>query len=295
MSLKIDNETVIDNSIDGDFNFFNPGAYTKSQLYSNSVTGSEVGDFVYCIDTSSMAYWTGSSWEIKNDYTTRGLIANLDASISASYPGSGSTWFDLSPTGDDATLIGSPSYTSSPGYFNMTSDNTYARLGSYDIGSGDVTYSMWVSFNEFRSYNVLFENCNRDDNGADRAMVRIETGTRFQLEYTDISVYIGQEGNPIGKTSWPDRAINTWYNIVWSRRYGDNRLYVNGVEMGGFYSNEVHDAKDSLFTFLMRQQGTPDTDTSTNGKISQFAVYNRALSDREVFHNYEVLKRKYGY
>lgn len=64
MSFKIGSSSVIGNTKNGSFNFFNPGAFTQSQLDSNSVTGSEVGDFVYCTDTYSLAFWNGSSWDI---------------------------------------------------------------------------------------------------------------------------------------------------------------------------------------------------------------------------------------
>ena len=46
---------------------------------------------------------------------TSGLVLHLDAGDSNSYPGSGTTWSDLSDTGDDFTLINSPSFSSDHG------------------------------------------------------------------------------------------------------------------------------------------------------------------------------------
>jgi hypothetical protein len=46
---------------------------------------------------------------------TDGLVLNLDAGLPASYPGSGTTWFDLSGSGNDGTLTNGPTYSSSNG------------------------------------------------------------------------------------------------------------------------------------------------------------------------------------
>jgi hypothetical protein len=42
---------------------------------------------------------------------TNGLVVQLDAGNASSYPGTGTTWFDLSGNGNNATLVGGASYT----------------------------------------------------------------------------------------------------------------------------------------------------------------------------------------
>ena len=42
---------------------------------------------------------------------TDGLVLNLDAAKRDSYPGSGTTWYDISGNGNNGTLTNGPTYT----------------------------------------------------------------------------------------------------------------------------------------------------------------------------------------
>lgn len=58
------------------------------------------------------------------------LMVHLDAGVNASYPGSGSTWYDLSGNNRNATLFNTPTYNSGfGGYFNfLDSSLEYATI-----------------------------------------------------------------------------------------------------------------------------------------------------------------------
>jgi hypothetical protein len=61
-----------------------------------------------------------------------GLVLNLDAGVSSSYPGSGTTWTDLSPTSRNATLVNGVGYTSGNGgslVFDGVDDNVNLSSG----------------------------------------------------------------------------------------------------------------------------------------------------------------------
>ena len=62
---------------------------------------------------------------ISANLVTSGLILHLDSSNSGSYPGSGTTWTDLSGNGRNATLINGTQYSSLDGgkiVFDGTND-----------------------------------------------------------------------------------------------------------------------------------------------------------------------------
>lgn len=59
---------------------------------------------------------------------TGGLVLALDAANTKSYPGSGSTWFDISGYGHNATLFNSPTYAN--GRFAFDGANTYGTIPS---------------------------------------------------------------------------------------------------------------------------------------------------------------------
>lgn len=62
-----------------------------------------------------MAITLGSS-----GYVASGLVCYLDASKTASYPGTGTTWTDLSGTGNNGTLVGAPTVSNGKFQFNGT-------------------------------------------------------------------------------------------------------------------------------------------------------------------------------
>jgi hypothetical protein len=97
------------------------------------------------------AYQGVFSKPIANAYSiiTSGLLLNLDAGNTASYPGTGTTWTDLSGNGYNGTLTNGPTYSSSNGgtiVFDGTND--VASFGNIlNIGLSSWTMSCWVKFN----------------------------------------------------------------------------------------------------------------------------------------------------
>jgi hypothetical protein len=219
--------------------------------------------------------WTGLVPSIVTD----GLVVHLDAGNSASYPGSGTTWTDLSGNGNNATLFGTPSYTASPGYFDITSDSTYARLSSYSHLTNDFTYSMWVRFDAFGSYDTLIENGSWTD-----------VGPLFRVQSTT-SIAVYTENALRGTFTWSP-STNTWYNVVYTRSGSTNILYVNGTQSGSTFTDQTNISLSNAYTFLMRSQHT--TGQFTNGQLAQYAMYNKALTASEITQNFDTLKGRYG-
>ena len=74
---------------------------------------------------------------------TSGLVLNLDATNPASYPGSGTTWTDISGSGNNATITNG-SYDSANGgsiAFNGTTTGVYYTVIA---NSGDFTCEIWA-------------------------------------------------------------------------------------------------------------------------------------------------------
>ena len=72
-----------------------------------------------------------------SDYVASGLVCYLDASKTASYPGSGSTWTDLSGTGNNGTLVGAP--TVSNGKFQFNGTTQCITIPGFNFTSGAYT------------------------------------------------------------------------------------------------------------------------------------------------------------
>ena len=63
-----------------------------------------------------------------------GLVLALDPASPKSYPGTGTTWFDLSGNSNDTTLFNSPTYTNSNVHtFNFDEVDDYAKVNNTSI------------------------------------------------------------------------------------------------------------------------------------------------------------------
>ena len=221
------------------------------------------------------------SWKIKgesitynpNDIVQSDLLIHLNAANPVSYSGSGTTWMDLSGNGRDGTIVGSPSWDGQS--FDITSDGTYISLDSYSHGINDFTYSMWVKFDAFDTYDTLISNGSWTD-----------VGPLFRVQSTiSITVYI--ETNLRGTFTW-NPSVDTWYNVVYRRSGSTNSLFVNGVLTGPEFTDQTNINLANANMWLMRSQHSGNQ--FTNGKIGHFALYTRALNDAKIQSNYDSLK-----
>ena len=97
---------------------------------------------------------------------TSGLILCLDAANLRSYPGSGTTWSDLSGNGLNATISNSPTYTTSNGgiltYSGSVAGATATGTSSlFNVGTGDFTVECWMKTDGSGGYAPVFS---LDDN-----------------------------------------------------------------------------------------------------------------------------------
>ena len=93
------------------------------------------------------------------DIPTNGLVLALDATAERSYPGSGTTWYDLSGQGNNATLNNGTSWNSS-GYMQTDGIDDYISVPndvSLQVTTG-FTQVIWVKLNNITAvgYAQLF-------------------------------------------------------------------------------------------------------------------------------------------
>jgi len=82
---------------------------------------------------------------------TDGLVLCLDAGNPKSYPGSGTTWTDLSGNGNNGTLTNGPTYNSGNlGSLVFDGVNDYVNLGDLDLPA-PFTLSIWFKGNTTQS------------------------------------------------------------------------------------------------------------------------------------------------
>ena len=219
--------------------------------------------------------WPG----LVSSIVTDGLVLHLDAGDSASYPGSGTTWTDLSGNGNDGTLVNGVGFDSDNGG-SLTFDGVDDRVivSNVQPNTNDFTISVWV---------YKFNNTSNDyiwdfgENGGTLAS-GIDIGFRYY------NVTLGLGSNIYTQGTVPE--INKWYNVVISRNSGTSSMYVNG----SFITSSSGDTHNISSTTLTIGDYGGNGQYSLDGYISNFLIYNKALTPSEITQNFDALKGRYG-
>lgn len=215
---------------------------------------------------------------------TDSLVLYLDAANPKSYPGSGTTWFDLSGNEINLSLVNNPTFISgNQGAFEFNGTSSYA--GGPIFGLSDHTIEGWINSNQSSA-----------GTGADVSVILGNYGGS-NFKYT----FIGINGSSLdwridnGSNSFrliANSSFNTnqWYHVALT--YNSNGLttaYLDGVFLGSITST-TNILFDSL-SFVVAYQSQ---NHYFNGLVSSTKMYNRALSENEIKQNFEALRGRYG-
>jgi hypothetical protein len=212
---------------------------------------------------------------------TNGLVLNLDAANKDSYPGTGTTWYDLSTYGDNGTLINgvgfSPNVNS--GVLNFDGVDDYVTVSNvFDFGSSNaMTAEIWAKSDNatWNDYGYLISRRN-------------QFIIHPQLSSTQVYFYIYAGGYQ--SVSLTPASITGFNQYVLTYNNGDLRAYLNGslganASVGSpidSYAGDTYIGKDD---FLARY---------LDGSVGAVKLYNRALSATEVLQNYNAQKTRFG-
>lgn len=199
---------------------------------------------------------------------TSGLVLNLDAAKRDSYPGSGTTWRDISGNGNSCNLNGVDYSSLDGGYFRW--DNDLDRIS--------INGSLFPALTNYTNATVCFW--------------LKSTDTRYVVFGTSSpylgAVHVGGNGN------------GSWYH----NSVGSPTSYRNGnISSGPVFSDTWN---YYTFTNCNFAASTGWNSTGLNilyyaggwefnpGQLSMFQIYNRALSTQEILQNYNATKTRYG-
>ena len=213
---------------------------------------------------------------------TDGLVLYLDAANPKSYPGTGTTWYDLSGYGNHGTLVNSPTYNSNnKGSFSFDGINDYVTVtNNVTSGLNDFAVSTWVYKTEITANRYIF------DFGSNGGCLASAASGNFRYYNSTIgtssSLY----------TSGPLCLLNTWFNIVISRVSGVTYLYSNtqlitsGADLGNI---------GSWGTTLTIGNYGGGGGYYLQGYLPNILVYkNKGLSSSEISQNFNATRSRYG-
>jgi hypothetical protein len=273
-----------------------PSIYTASndaQLISltNSIAGTS-----YTTANECLVYFAGQSDKVvlNRDYegvVTDGLIFNLDAGFTPSYPKNGTTWYDVGGT-NNGTLTNGPTFsTDGNGSIVFDGTNDYVDCSPYSYNNqNEHSVCVWFSpSNIFNRYGEIFQKGDRKD-----------FAVRFNDSTGKLQMFYETSGSTTAREYWVDTnnalTNNTWYHasMTFSNIKNEVIYYLNSEVIGSYFvpSNKVlNDSTTELRLGNISQGGGIEL---YNGKTSIAMMYNRALSATEVLYNYNAQKGRFG-
>lgn len=207
---------------------------------------------------------------------TSGLVLYLDAGNPASYPGSGTTWTDLSGQGNNATLA-SHTFDSGNGgsiVFNG-SQNAPTSTNGFPFGSSAGSIAGWAKISIMTGGTSWI----------------FSYGSPFQ----SASRFVGRLGSTFWAGGYNDditfgtAQTNTWFNMVATWDGSNARMYIDGSLVTGPTSRSWNTVSSAAYVGAQTSGGE-----GWYGNIAQVLVYNRALTDAEVLQNFNIDKARFG-
>jgi hypothetical protein len=223
------------------------------------------------------------------------LVLELDAADKNSYPGSGTTWNDLSGNNNSGSLVASPTFNSgNNGGIVLNGTTQYVSFGNISsliLSNNSFTISYWlvatgtarVDFFNIKNFNAL-----QDDIG-----LFINTSNKF-------CAYFQIQNSTTGtglSTSTATLLRGTIYNLICVKNSSQQIVqYINGVLDNNTNNSLLNTSTVASSPLLV---GTNKLDASTlsfsfAGTIYSAQIYNRALSATEILQNYNEQKSRFG-
>ena len=212
-------------------------------------------------------------------------VLYLDAGIANSYPGSGTTWYDLSGNGNSITLTNGPAFTiGSGGNLIFDGTNDYADFYAPNLTS-TTTVEMWCNIGSGYS-NKMFFGWGAYDVSCGGANLGYNTGNGdlYGISAATVSS-LGLVGN------WKQYIFEMRSDVA----YTNNKIYVDTVaqslsqQLGSEYS--ANRTFNGGYGRIALWRASTGYEMPMNCAI--FKVYNRALTTSEIIQNFNANRTRF--
>ena len=258
-------------------------AVSSSQRPQNAAQGT----IIWNTDTLEVEVWNGTAWvniskKSGGALPTDGMRVYLDATNTDSYPGSGTTWTDLSGYGNNFQIVngafkgGAGSMT---GYMDFQGNHGQAKNGGDISLSGDVSYVCVTRIkNSTGQWRTLTRSYNADHH------VIVQSGAWNIGMYDNNGA--GFIGTGYSQQSLPGYASNSFMVMVWRWSNNDNptyELHVDGISRGSISnSNARYNRGFGSIGGYHSGNTNPSSGSQWWGDIRLFAAYARRLTTSEI-------------
>lgn len=232
---------------------------------------------------------------------TSGLVLALDAANTKSYPGTGTTWTDLSGNNNNGTLTNGPTFSSSnSGSIVFDNVNDYVSTNYTQTAVTQYSIDIWFKTSDTGTNNVIVQN--RGTGGGKSITMGLGptggiSGQIFiGVDSDSLLIQIATTGNTYNN--------NTWYNAVgiFNQASGNVttssfQIYVNGqlasttsagILQAGSISVPITGLSGTLVGYHQAWNGY------FGGNLGSIKIYNTALTQNQITQNFNALRGRYG-
>lgn len=227
---------------------------------------------------------------------TDGLVLCLDAANTKSYPGTGTTWTDLSTNKNNGTMTnmdGTNFNSGNGGYLTFDGTNEYTSVtinNFFTSFNQQITMEAWIyvpssaTWSNGTNYGNIIARGNFD--GA-HGFWRTQTNNQ-------VSFYCRQAGGVVlNVQSIGLITRDAWYQLVGTWNAG-TKLYING-NLVDSDSGTLGDTENNVpFEIGRNTAAAGAAGNWFTGNIAGVKIYNRALNDGEITQNFNALRGRFG-
>lgn len=218
---------------------------------------------------------------------------SVDANNVSSYPGTGTTWFDLSGNDYDGTLFNSPTFVSgaTPYYFQFDGVDDHIEFPNDSAGSNTVSYSFggWLAPVTGGTEQIAYIR-GQDSFGGFSMMINKKTTNIIRTAIITTSAGTSEQSAD-ATTSF---THDTWIHVfaVWEAGVS-LKLYINGSLDRTTTTTRTNLRNSSKGWRFGRFSAS--TNLGWQGKVGNMEVYDQVLDATDVLNLYDSQKATYGY
>jgi hypothetical protein len=218
-----------------------------------------------------------------------GLVLLLDAADKKSYPGSGTTWYDISGNSNLGTLTNGPTFNSG-NWGSIFTDGSDDVVTTTYFGSAtdNYTFSVWFKNDNYSEIKYILSR-GRDGFGNGWSLFNAVRDTGYAIIGV-VPTSPSTVGISVDSTSV--LALNKWYYItgVWTAGVS-LQVYVNGV----FENTTTSVAGRTILRSSSNGWclGSISNTIFTSGYTAACHIYNRVLTSKEILQNYNATKTRF--
>lgn len=224
---------------------------------------------------------------------TSGLITYLDAANTSSYPGTGTVWYDLSPSGYNYNLSTAAAWQNvGPKYMDLS--GPFGGAASVNTSNPDspaeFTMVVWCRIKDFGEWRTLTRPYVND-----HSVIIKDNGWEIGMYDNESAGFVS---SGFRQTNLPGYESNSWICLYFRIKNTSPQWRMSFNDTPGTIAASISNAAAFPQKMLGNLSGccnsNPASLTQFWGDIAMFMMYNRTLTDSELLSIFKKTRSRFG-